>query len=759
MKPLSDHLVRAYEAIEPQIAQIESPLMRDIANKALSRISKESSHHEFEDEKVKGLMFGNATRNTVKVRDGQWHMETEYRMFAMMQRKSDGHILITEAGSRNPGSTHVAAHRELTGEQISNIQSSQDLIDLRLSPSVQKWVDGESLATQVGQDRAKEGRISIAENQLYKGVHQKFEVRASTSALARSSNPYLSIKRRDPRGFYGLTDDEMTEIEQIPGGHVVLFEFDGMSDEIKRSVDDGVFDLVSNLFDEDFDQVRAIRHQWLADYMMAIAPDYALSVEEFKKMDPALANFIVGGQTQEHVRNRLQFSEIFNFSAEMVEEALKSEGMLDKIDSGDSLRSIMAERLGYASFSKKEFSMLKEYANFKGPYRYGLANFKGPYRYGLSLADSAFLVKLPHEYRPTPEQYMNSVGMGFTHLNAGAAKNSIVNAVKNLESGDPANKKDALQSFSWIKGGDWVSAMKKMSSYPNAENLSDYNAMLEQMMSPAFAHIAYKKDPDSIELDYGDMRATYPKPLSIHTSTLNNTITSSLTSFPSLLLMNDKLHKNFNAITTKYRAIGEYSPALLSWDPLFEDPQTVNGITFNYLSTGSDIVAEGSDMRHCVASYLQPAMAGQSFIVSVQRDGKKESTLELGRDEDGEWHIAQHFGPGNSDVTEDLEVAALDLVDLMNEGEIECNPETGTKEELKDMDTIKSCAIVEGYDFTNREVATGLLKEAMSYFPKGVTLNEIFLGLEDHFLDDLNALLNDEPIKQKEEEYDEVLAM
>ena len=165
--------------------------------------------------------------------------------------------------------------------------------------------------------------------------------------------------------------------------------------------------------------------------------------------------------------------------------------------------------------------------------------------------------------------------------------------------------------------------MKKMENYPQAGNLRDYYQMLEQMMSPIFAHFQYQDDPESIEVDYGDMTTVYSKPVSVNERTLRNMIRSDLVSFPSILVMNDKLHKNFNSITTKYREVGEYSPAKVAWTPLFSAPQTIDGFTFVPLCSGSEIIAEGAHMRHCVASYLQPAMAGESYIISVQKNGEK----------------------------------------------------------------------------------------------------------------------------------------
>lgn len=736
MRQIFTSLDRQFAAIKPQIEKLDSPVMRDIATKALSRISSETTRHSFEDDRVRAELVGFPSENVVKVERGQWRVETKYEMHALLQRKSDGHVIFSEAGIKTRARTGRDWRTELTGEEIKAIQTMADLEKIGVIDEVSKWADSEHTASQVGSDRIKRGRVSLDQNKVWGDVLKKIDRRQNMLIRPDSKNHLLSFTRRRPIASYGLTDEELREVEHIPGGHRVSFEFEAMSDSDKKDVDKAVCDLVSNLFHEDFEKIAQLKSQWLSERMKQVAPEHALPADELGNLDLAVANFIVGGHTSENIRNRLQFAEMLNFESQLIEDALREPKVLSDIDSGRSMREIFAERLGYRSFSKKEFSVLKEYVTYKGPFRHGML-----------LEDAAVIAKLPAEYRPEAENFMLSLGNDFTHLNQHEAKKSIHNAVCLLESGA---KRDALQSISWIKGGDWVNAMKKMENYPQAANLGDYFKMLEQLMSPAFAYLQYQEDPESIEVDHGDMRATYEKPASVSDRTLRNLVRESLASFPSLLVMNDKLHKNFNAITTKYREMGQYSPALITWTPLFSAPQKINEVTFVPLSTGSDIIAEGSEMKHCVASYLQAAMAGETFIVSVQKNNEKIATLELVQGDEDEWEVSQLYGPGNSIVTADIEDAAFDLLDKISEGEINCEPDTGMREELAEMENIKACALVEGYDFTDRNVAIGLLKEAIDYLPKGVHLYDLFLNLEKEWAGVLEELLAEDQQKTED---------
>lgn len=58
---------------------------------------------------------------------------------------------------------------------------------------------------------------------------------------------------------------------------------------------------------------------------------------------------------------------------------------------------------------------------------------------------------------------------------------------------------------------------------------------------------------------------------------------------------------------------------------------------FVALRTPHDIGAEGTAMRHCVASYLPRVINGDCHIISVRRSGERVATLELGR----QWDVRQ----------------------------------------------------------------------------------------------------------------------
>lgn len=726
------------ETIRSKMSDIGSPEIQDIATKALSKITEETPFKHFEDSVVKGVLFGHPIESVVKGSEGDWRVETKYRMSALMQRKLDGTVIVANVGHRNSGNRSQSTHDNLKDFEVEGIQSSQDLKGYGLSDSATQWLDGLGLSSQAEIESFLKGSVGLRFNTIHASTQRDIERHVGVQSDTRSLNRLLSMKRTHPLRSYGLSEEALSELEYIVNGHPMLFEFESMSDSEKMAVDDSVYDLVSETYRSNFKKVQDLKNSWLAEHIRAMAPEFALSESEVGEIDLEVMNFIASGLTQESVRNRLQFSQLFNYNAHQLSDVIRDPEVVLRIDSGEPVRDTIAKLYGYSSLSKKEFSTLKEYC------------VKQPgYRVSMTVMDALLIAKLPADYRPTPDNYMKAVFFQYAHLHQNAARNSIINASKMLDSGDRLAKKEALQSMSWIKGGEWDQALKKMDHYSNADSLSDYYMMIEKLLKPAFAHIHYTVDPDSMGFNYVEIEGEYKKPTAISPSLLSLEIERNITSYPSLLVQNDKIHKNINAILSKYQAEGEYSPAKLAWEPLFTESQEVEGLTFVPLANGADIINEGQIMNHCVGSYLQAAMAGKTFIVSVQENGERRSTMELNKDSEGLWVIGQHYGKNNSDIPDYLEVAGLELVDQMNEGLIKSNTNTGMQEEIRDMNKFKATSIAEGFDITNRGVVCGLVREAINYLPKGVSLSDLFREDEKQYLEDLESLLADEPIKDR----------
>lgn len=59
------------------------------------------------------------------------------------------------------------------------------------------------------------------------------------------------------------------------------------------------------------------------------------------------------------------------------------------------------------------------------------------------------------------------------------------------------------------------------------------------------------------------------------------------------------------------------------------------------LTSGMELLEEGKTMHHCVSSYARRCHEGSSRIFSIRRDDKRYGTLELSRNEVGEWRATQ----------------------------------------------------------------------------------------------------------------------
>ena len=110
----------------------------------------------------------------------------------------------------------------------------------------------------------------------------------------------------------------------------------------------------------------------------------------------------------------------------------------------------------------------------------------------------------------------------------------------------------------------------------------------------------------------------------------------------------------------------------ISWPQLFSN-RTVNGISFQCLTTKKELEDEGSQMRHCVGSYYARCLSGKTHIVKVRSDNGK-ATLEL-RLEDGKREVSkgQFKSKSNSVPSDEIKAAGNRLIKEINESDIPCN--------------------------------------------------------------------------------------
>jgi hypothetical protein len=109
----------------------------------------------------------------------------------------------------------------------------------------------------------------------------------------------------------------------------------------------------------------------------------------------------------------------------------------------------------------------------------------------------------------------------------------------------------------------------------------------------------------------------------------------------------------------------DYTPLPPIWE--------YSGLSFVALQTGRALHAEGAAMHHCVASYWQRVVNGDSRIYSILESGNRVATLELaGRPDNYRWgtgryRVRQLVGTCNSRPSPEVAKAVGAFVDEMND--------------------------------------------------------------------------------------------
>ena len=109
---------------------------------------------------------------------------------------------------------------------------------------------------------------------------------------------------------------------------------------------------------------------------------------------------------------------------------------------------------------------------------------------------------------------------------------------------------------------------------------------------------------------------------------IDTLIRQNQTDFRSPVRMNDELHKVYS---TFLREANTGSSVEVSWIPLLDAPLKFPGFELHSINTRLELLTEGSEMKHCVFSYLNQCMSGESIILSARENGtgNRIATIEI----------------------------------------------------------------------------------------------------------------------------------
>ncbi|APD92307.1 hypothetical protein BM525_20815 (plasmid) [Alteromonas mediterranea] len=144
------------------------------------------------------------------------------------------------------------------------------------------------------------------------------------------------------------------------------------------------------------------------------------------------------------------------------------------------------------------------------------------------------------------------------------------------------------------------------------------------------------------------------------------------TSFIGLLEMNEELHKHYANFVQDANISNKDN---FTWEPLLNEPVALTSgleekFTLSSINTRLGLLEEGTAMSHCVFSYLQRCMAGESAILSLKDENdNRVATLELTfNDERDRCEIGDFYGYGNSKVPGHINDMVMRFVDSVNQG-------------------------------------------------------------------------------------------
>lgn len=151
---------------------------------------------------------------------------------------------------------------------------------------------------------------------------------------------------------------------------------------------------------------------------------------------------------------------------------------------------------------------------------------------------------------------------------------------------------------------------------------------------------------------YGDISLPYVE-------SLKRAISSQETDFRVPVRLNDELHKVYSRFL---RDANDGSTTNVQWDPLLDETLSFPGFELHSISDRLELLTEGTEMQHCVFSYLSKCLRGESVILSAREPGtgRRLATIELtperAENEQGEeyasFELVQCYGYSNSRNTQ-----------------------------------------------------------------------------------------------------------
>ncbi len=224
---------------------------------------------------------------------------------------------------------------------------------------------------------------------------------------------------------------------------------------------------------------------------------------------------------------------------------------------------------------------------------------------------------------------------------------------------------------------------------------------------------------------------------------IHNNLVNSV-SLLHLLKGSDALHKNISSI---YTELSSYHTENINWTAFIDDTYTDGNITIEAISDRQTLGLEGTAMSHCVSSYLNACLIGDSYILSVKEQGERVGTLELtaeeyldsDEEEKLEVRVAQLMAKGNTTVSSNIENAVHKFVDKIEAGDIRANHdvtaenedliyqcETGGVEEYGHLKTIP-------YHTDAAYLAMHYLETHLNKYQKNMCIDSIFESAGGNF--------------------------
>ncbi|WP_210499547.1 PcfJ domain-containing protein [Vibrio crassostreae] len=216
-------------------------------------------------------------------------------------------------------------------------------------------------------------------------------------------------------------------------------------------------------------------------------------------------------------------------------------------------------------------------------------------------------------------------------------------------------REQSKSEFDFLHGGSDhdVIAQNLMEHYP--DRYDELKEMLDDVVSMADNHY-----------EYFDIREMYEEPSEIDGDDVLKSIRGKEHDFRHVLELNKQAHVTQSQ---NQKVLAEYGRGDdFSWTPLYEGNHTLeNGLMMTVIDTKERLLDEAITQKHCVFSYLQRAMCGESIILSVTDQGRRVATVELTHDDFEDFSVEQCYGEHNNSVDASISDAVETFVEQLNE--------------------------------------------------------------------------------------------